>query len=43
MGVALSVLLLLQLEPREAAPIAITMAIAFLNWALVKRRPSIES
>ncbi len=43
LGVALSVLLLLQLEPREAAPIAITIAIAFLNWVLVKRRPSVES
>jgi hypothetical protein len=40
-GVGLSTLLLLQLEPTEAAPIAITAAIAFLNWMLVKGRPSV--
>jgi amino acid transporter len=40
-GVGLSTLLLLQLEPTEAAPIAITVAIAFLNWMLVKGRPSV--
>lgn len=39
-GVAFSLLLLLQLEPAEAAPIAVTMAVAFLNWLLVRGRPA---
>jgi APA family basic amino acid/polyamine antiporter len=42
-GVGLAMLLLLQLEPSEALPIAITMAIAFLNWLLVKGSPSAEN
>jgi amino acid transporter len=38
LGVVLSLLLLLQLTPSEAAPIAITVAVALLNWWLVRRR-----
>jgi basic amino acid/polyamine antiporter, APA family len=43
MGVGLSVLLLLQLEPKEAAPITITMVIAAVNWILVKGRRQADS
>jgi amino acid transporter len=37
-GVLVSALLLLQLEVREALPIAITIAVASLNWWLVRNR-----
>jgi amino acid transporter len=40
-GVVISALLLLQLELREAAPIAITVGIALLNWLLVRNRRSL--
>jgi len=43
MGVGLSVLLLLQLEPKEAAPITITMVIAAVNWILIKGRRQADS
>jgi len=39
-GIAVSALLLVQLEPREAAPIAITVVVALLNWWLVRNRPA---
>jgi amino acid transporter len=39
-GIIVSALLLLQLQPGEAAPIGITIAIALLNWWLVRRRDS---
>ncbi len=41
LGVALSVLLLVQLEAREAAAIAVTAAVAFSNWLFVKGRTSV--
>jgi amino acid transporter len=37
-GVGLSVLLLLQLEPKEAALITVTVAIAAVNWVAVRGR-----
>jgi APA family basic amino acid/polyamine antiporter len=39
-GVALSVLLLVQLEAREVAAIAVTAAVAFSNWLFVKGKTS---
>jgi basic amino acid/polyamine antiporter, APA family len=39
-GVALSVLLLIQLEAREIAAIAVTAAVAFSNWLFVKGKTS---
>ena len=38
LGVVLALLLLLQRTPSEAAPIAITVAVALINWWFVRRR-----